>query len=380
MELTQKERFLRLFKGQPVDRAPFYLTMAPNRQAMMRWADEGFDLGYDPERPTTVHDARLRIVQMFGFESQRGFMLPVRAYLWPEFEEEVIGETGEYVVERTRWGALKRGYKNVGRMPLQEDPPVKDREGWERLKDRFRPDTPGRLPADWQETCAQAKTTDLPVYAGDLPIGFYGGMRELLGTEGFSLMLYDDPGLVREMLDTMCDHWIDFYARVYADAPFDYFFVWEDMCYRNGPLVSPAIFREFLLPRYQRLTSAIKGLGCKLVMVDSDGDMRQLVPLWMAGGVDITFPWETQFGLDIRTVREQFPTLGIMGGIDKSALAKGRTGVDEELEKTPFMLERGRYMPGIDHEVPPEVGWDAFRYYCERLRDLVWKHPPRPTA
>ena len=31
------------------------------------------------------------------------------------------------------------------------------------------------------------------------------------------------------------------------------------MCYNGGPLISPRLFREFLLPRYQRLTAALRG-------------------------------------------------------------------------------------------------------------------------
>ena len=47
-------------------------------------------------------------------------------------------------------------------------------------------------------------------------------------------------------------HWIgwplsnrDDWRQVKADV----FFVWEDMCYKNGPLILPAVFRELMLPR-----------------------------------------------------------------------------------------------------------------------------------
>ena len=43
---------------------------------------------------------------------------------------------------------------------------------------------------------------------------------------------------------------------------------------------------------------------------------------------------------------------------------------------SPFMLEQGRYIPGLDHGVPPDVSWDNYRYFYERLRDLIWKYPP----
>jgi uroporphyrinogen decarboxylase len=148
------------------------------------------------------------------------------------------------------------------------------------------------------------------------------------------------------------------------------------MCFKGGSLISPKLFREFLLPRYQRLTAALRKHGCKHVLVDSDGDMRPLVPLWLEGGVNITFPWETQFGLDITEVRRQYPEMGMVGGINKFALAQGRAAIDEELKKVPAMLESGRYIPGLDHGAPPDVSWDNYRYFFDRLRELIWKYPP----
>ena len=375
-ELTHKERYVRLFRGEPVDRAPFNLIMAPNNQAIKRWATEGLDVEIDQDDPESYNRARDQITKMFGYDIRRGYMLKIRGFIWPEFPEEVISETDEMVSLKTRWGGIKRQPKGLGRMALQEEAPVTDWESWEPFKERLVADTPGRMPANWQEVSATARTTDLPVYSGDLPIGFFGAPRELLGTERLCTSFYDHADLITDILDTLCELWIELYTKACRDAPFDYYFIWEDMCYKNGPLISPATFREFLLPRYRRFISALKSAGVKLIMVDSDGDTRKLVPLWIEAGVDITFPWETQYGLDITSVRRAFPHVGIIGGINKSALAFGRDAVDRELEKTEWMLKQGRYIPGLDHETPPEVSWEVFRYYCERLRDLVWNTPP----
>ncbi len=89
-----------------------------------------------------------------------------------------------------------------------------------------------------------------------------------------------------------------------------------------------------------------------------------------------TFPWETQVGLDITAVRRQYPELGMIGGLNKFALAHGREAIDKELEKVPFMLEKGRYIPGLDHGVPSDVSWDNYRYFYDNLREMIWKYPP----
>ena len=375
--MTHKERYVRLFQGKAVDRAPFYLIMGPAMPTLDRWQREGLDCRLDPDNRASYFAAAEEIRKSMGFDTVRGLKLNVHSFVWPEYEEKIIEETATYNYKRTKWGSIKRGEKGVRkRMFLQDSAPVKDWNSWEAIKERLDPDTPGRLPDDWPLQCEAARKTDMPVYTGDLPEGFFGGPRELLGTECYSMLLYDDPELVCDILDTLCDLWIALYSRVYRDIPIDYFFIWEDMCYKNGPLISPELFRTYLLPRYKRLVGTLKELGVKLVMVDSDGDVRKLVPLWQEAGVDITFPWETQFGLDMIDVRRKFPELGIIGGINKSALAFGRDAIDRELEKVPFLLQSGRYIPALDHETPPEVSWDDFQYFCHRLRELIWKYPP----
>jgi uroporphyrinogen decarboxylase len=45
--------------------------------------------------------------------------------------------------------------------------------------------------------------------------------------------------------------------------------------------------------------------------------------------------------------------------------------IDKELEKVPFLLKRGGYIPFIDHSVPPLVSWGNFVYYRNTLNKMV---------
>jgi uroporphyrinogen decarboxylase len=366
MELSNRDRFVRLFNGEPVDRVPFLDIMGFWQASLDRWKAEG--LAADATRQT-VHE-------IIGFDGGRGFMLPIKGYIWPEFEPKVLKDDGRTILKQNRWGAVEQNLHDSGVMPITISGPVKDRPTWEKIKERLNPDTPGRLPPDWNDLCRRAKASGNPIYTGDLPLGFFGAPRELLGFEQLAFLFYDDPALLHEILDTLCDLWVTLLDRVQKDITLDWYFIWEDMCSKNGPLISPALFREFLLPRYKRFTAALRTAGCRHILVDSDGDQRPLTPLWVEGGVTILFPWETQFGLDITEVRRRHPKLGMIGGINKFALAHGREAIDEELKKIPFMLERGRYIPGLDHNVPSDVSWDNYRYFYDRLRDLIWKYPP----
>jgi hypothetical protein len=368
-EPTTRERFARVFAGEPVDRVPFLDIMGCWPASLARWKQEGLPQDATPE---TVR-------AMMGFEGCLGYYLPIQGYVWPEFEPEVLAEDGNGILRRNRWGSIERNSKDSEMLPITISGPVRDRATWDAIRARLDPDTPGRLPENWAEICREARASDQPVFAGELPLGFFGTPRELLGFERQTLLFYDDPDLMHAILDALCDLWIGLFTRVQREVALDYFYIWEDMCFKTGPLIGPELFREFLLPRYQRLTAALRRNGCRHILVDSDGDERALTPLWIEGGVDIVFPWETQFGLDITAVRRRYPRLGMMGGIDKFALAHGRAAIDRELAKIPFMLTQGRYIPGLDHGVPPDVAWDDYRYYCDGLRDLIWKYPPDAT-
>ena len=365
MDLTNRDRFMRLMRGEPVDRAPFFPCFGPWPQTLARWHREGLP-----------RDADWRAVA--GFDGALRHKVPVNAYLCPPFERQVLEEDGEIRVVVDQRGVKKREGDDGWTWAFLEHP-VTDRASWERLKPRLDPLADGRFPDDWGLFCQNHASRTDPAYAGDLPCGFFGGPRELLGFERLVTLFYDDPGLLEEILDTLCELWVSVFTRALRDAPVEFFFIWEDMCYKGGPLIGPDLFRQYLLPRYLRLVAALREAGVDMFMVDSDGDPRLLIPLWLEAGVTCLFPWETQMGLDITAVRRQYPGLQMIGGIDKHRLALGREAIDEELVKVPFMLQSGRYLPAVDHFVPPDVSWDNYRYFCERLRDLIERYPPGPT-
>lgn len=363
--MNNRERFVALMRGEPVDRAPFFPCFGPWSATLERWYSEG--LSRDDDWFT-----------LCGFDGDLRHMLPINGFLSPQFPEAVIAEDEQTRTWSDRFGVRKRDRKDGASMPEFLGYAVESRADWERLRDeKLQPSLEGRIPEDWRTWQSALRDRTEPHYAGDLPIGFFGGPRELLGVERLSYWFYDEPALLEEILDHLCDLWIAVYSEVLAGGVIDFFFIWEDMCYKAGPLVSPALFRKFLLPRYQRFTAALRELGVDLIMVDSDGDPRLLLDLWIEGGVTIMFPFETQMGLDITAIRRQYPTLGMIGGVNKAALAHGREAIDEALAPLPFMLESGRYLPAVDHFVPPDVSWDNYRYFTEKLRGMIERYVPQ---
>jgi uroporphyrinogen-III decarboxylase len=249
-------------------------------------------------------------------------------------------------------------------------------------EERFQVRLKERLPPNWTEVAKQLRSRDFPLALGSYPGGYFGCLRYLMGEMRLLTAYYDEPSLLHDIASFLTDFWIEIYGSVLQDVDADSFEIWEDMCYKGGPLISPQAFREFMMPYYKRLIGFLRSQGIRNFHVDTDGDCTKLIPLFLESGVTGLFPFEVQAGMDIRKVREDFPQLRIMGGLDKVSMARGRKEIDLELDsKLPYMLERGGYIPYMDHLVPPEFGWQEFRHYRERLSELVNKHsmarPPR---
>src|SRR5690606_15858635 len=98
----------------------------------------------------------------------------------------------------------------------------------------------------------------------------------------------------------------------------------EDMAYKNAPMISPKMFRRFMLPHYIRFIEFLKSNGVKVVYVDCDGYPGGLIPLWIEAGVDAMSPCEIAAGNDLIAIRKEYPKFGLMGGIDKRSLAKDK--------------------------------------------------------
>ncbi len=83
-------------------------------------------------------------------------------------------------------------------------------------------------------------------------------------------------------------------------------------------------------------------------------------------------PMEVAANMDVVKLRQAFPRLQLIGGIDKRKIAAGKATIDRELQaKIPDLLKNGGYIPCCDHSVPPDVSWDNFCYYRQRVAELV---------
>ena len=184
-----------------------------------------------------------------------------------------------------------------------------------------------------------------------------------------------DPEWVEEMMDHLLAIYIAAVERLIADGvQVDISGWWEDMCYNTGPLISPGMFADFMVPRYKQVTDLLRQHGVDRAIVDSDGNIHKLAPLWYEAGINILMPCEAAH-TDTLTLRRENPAddLFLRGGVDKRALAKGRDAIDAELERISQVMDLGNFFPHVDHLVPPDVSYADYMYYREKKQKLLGK-------
>ena len=136
-------------------------------------------------------------------------------------------------------------------------------------------------------------------------------------------------------------------------------------------MVSPRIFAEFLAPVYRRINGFLREHGIDVVLLDTDGNVWDLIPQFLEVGVTGLYPFEVRAGMDVAEVRARYPRLQMLGGIDKGALVAGPEAIDGEIARVAPVIRSGGYVPGVDHCVHPDVPWDHFLYYRQRLAEVL---------
>jgi uroporphyrinogen decarboxylase len=291
----------------------------------------------------------------------------------PVFERKVLREDERHRVEIAYGGQTVEVNKEFPlRMPKYLDHPVKDRASWNEYKKRLDPDTPARWPGDWKAYCAERNRQDTPTLL--LFSGFFGVLREWSGLERLLYWFYDDPKLVEDMMDQVLYLDMGVARRAVKDLKIDFVRFWEDMAYKSGPLISPEMFKKFMIPRYKVITDFLRSNGIDIIHVDSDGNIEELIPIWLKE-VGVNFPWplEVAAGMDGVALRKKYgKELILAGNIDKRAFLKGKGALrDEVMSKVPFLCQTGGFFPGLDHGIPPDVPFENFKYFINLLREIA---------
>jgi uroporphyrinogen decarboxylase len=343
---------------EQVDRLPVMMLEPYEVLAIERWRTQGLPAGQSPEE-------FLQMDQMV--------YVPLTFLPKPAFEQRVLSEDEDYVIQVDSMGAIVRRRKDA---PLTYygylEHPVKNRSDWDRYRERFRPVLSERLPADWGEAWVRRldespNPVSLCLFPFFFRLGFY-----TMGMERFMTAFYEDPELIRGMFA----YWTDFVCTliepVLKTLKIDCLVLAEDLAHRASTHIAPNVYSDFWYPHQDRVVQLAVAHNVPVISMWSAGNVQPILQGLLEHGFNSTWPLERRTcGLDPLVLRRRYGrALTMAGNIPREALVEGPEAIDKEIERLMPMIRAGGFIPTLDDMVPIEAPFAHFQHLVERLKAI----------
>ena len=370
--MTNRERFHAVMHGQPYDRLPL-AHFGFWYETLQKWAAEGH---ISPEIINKVSDGNefdKQIGDALGFDFNYFTVYSHGNGLFPMFEPKFIEMTDEGFAKHLNvFGAIELHRGDAGSIPAEVGYTLIDRESFEKEfvhRLEFGEHRTNYELIEKFKAGNDTRENPLGLHCGSL----YGDIRNWMGFENISYLLADDEDLYADIINKVGDLSYQ-YTKTMLDTgiKFDFIHFWEDICFKNGPMLSPDTFAEYVGPHYKKITALARSYGIDLASVDCDGWIDRLVPVWFENGITTMFPievgtWDGNIGRLKDNVSENI--CGV-GGMNKNTFAGDKSDIDKEIERIRPFIERGRYIPCPDHRIPPDAKWETVQYYCDKMHSM----------
>ena len=286
------------------------------------------------------------------------------------YPEITLEDTDRHLIKRDGMGRTVKLIKSSATVPLPLNFPVTDMDSWLKIKHMFTYDS-SRVDED-QLSHAKKLQREGHLICAEI----WGGFdlpRELLGVENCCICYYENPELMQDILNTAADCAFLTLEQISRSITIDYLSVHEDLAWKSGPMISPALVTTFIKPYYRRIWDLLKSSGTKLFAQDSDGNLNCVIDAFIDSGVNLFLPCEPAAGMDIVALRERYgKTFAMLGGIDKHVIRQGKEKIDAELNyKLQAKMLGGGMCFGLDHRIPNGTPLEDYRYYVKRAKELL---------
>lgn len=367
--MTPRERFLKTISFEQPDRIPIF-DFGYWPETIDRWYNEGL-----PRELKTYEEIESYFFGDRGFEinmvNHWGTSEPcgIDWGPYPPLERHVVEETDETILYGGEIGLI-REHKNSGSIAETLKYPIETLADFKnKIAPRMDAWTKGRVYDGFAQKIKALRDAGEPT--GVWIDGFLEYPRELIGIENLCFAYFDEPKFIEAINEQHLQFVKDFVDMVLEYTPLDYACCVEDMAFKNGSFISQKTFDKFMKPYYIELVDHLRKRGVKKILLDSDGHTLDIIPWFIDLGIDGHYPLEIAAGTTPQKVRELYPDFAMIGGVNKFALEKDTKAIDEELESLLPVVEKGGYIPSIDHKVPPTVSLYNYKYYIEKKAKLL---------
>ena len=195
----------------------------------------------------------------------------------------------------------------------------------------------------------------------------------LRGKEAFLMDIAGDPEFAKAMADRVADHIIEIgkeslkRGQLYDTG----LWIYDDMAYNHGTMMSPASFEKIFLPAYKRMVRAFKYAGAAKVILHSDGNIAPVLDMLIEAGIDGINPVEPRAGLNIAVLKRKYGTkLSFIGGMCNSRVLPG--GTRSEIENQAVEIIEAARDGGViigAHSIGPDIPVRNYVFYHETVME-----------
>ena len=232
---------------------------------------------------------------------------------------------------------------------------------------------------DWQHIPAQIDLINagVPYHIRNEVGGIFESSWGVYGMDKFLTDLYDNPEVPCAILDGFTDLLIANFENLMKAAhnKIDLVYTYDDVAMQNGLLMSPRMWRKFILPRHQRLNRVIKDHGVR-IMYHSCGAIYPLInELIDEMHIDILNPLQPRAkDMDMARIKREFgDRIAFHGGVDlQQTLPFGTTQevVDEVRSLCSVLGKSGGYICTSAHYIQADVPVENIAAMYLALREV----------
>ncbi len=189
----------------------------------------------------------------------------------------------------------------------------------------------------------------------------------LVGMENMMMYFHTEPAFAREVLHRIMDFQLGI-AEHYSKLGVEVVGLGDDLGTQLGPLLSPKITDEFLVPEYERLFTFYRQRGV-LIEFHSCGRVDWMLERFMRLGVNVLNPLQATAN-DLARVRSITQgRMALAGAVNSATVMDGPVeGIESEVRQRIGLLgQAGGYFCRADQSLPfPQVHVDALDEAIER--------------
>ena len=253
-------------------------------------------------------------------------ILPIMAKEWGiEPTREAVSE---YLNDDVRWFAADGGYKAIDGSPALDPQWGGKKRGTlsaggcfedaETVADIEAYPWPDTSKFDFSEIYAKIDANqDKAIFTG-MWCPFFHNMADFFGMETYFIQMYENPAVVECATEHIVNYYVEMNEHFFAGLGdrADVMFFGNDFGTQRELLISPEMFRKFVLPGFKRIIEVGKKYN-KLCLLHSCGSIHRIIPDLIDAGVDAIHPIQAQAaGMSAQNLAQYKNHLAFVGGID----------------------------------------------------------------